>query len=143
MACEMESSAVQMYARAMDLMRQLGREGEPLMQHLTLMHMDEQEHLRRFRSLYEEDDVPDDRKITLSAAADGILFEGGLMGAARKGLLKDGERMMTFAMEAEAAPARTYRAFAEVAKTPEAKDALRLIAAEEDKHLSDLKTQAL
>lgn len=45
MACEMESSAIQLYTRALSLMEQLGRQDEPLYDHLTLMLADEQEHL--------------------------------------------------------------------------------------------------
>ena len=43
MACEMESSAIQLYTRALSLMEQLGRQDEPLYDHLTLMLADEQE----------------------------------------------------------------------------------------------------
>ena len=41
MACEMESSAIQLYTRALSLMEQLGRQDEPLYDHLTLMLADE------------------------------------------------------------------------------------------------------
>lgn len=51
MACEMESSAIQLYTRALSLMEQLGRQDEPLYDHLTLMLADEQEHLAQFRAL--------------------------------------------------------------------------------------------
>ena len=51
MACEMESSAIQLYTRALSLMEQLGRQDEPLYDHLTLMRADEQEHLAQFRRL--------------------------------------------------------------------------------------------
>ena len=37
MACEMESSAIQLYTRALSLMEQLGRQDEPLYGHLALM----------------------------------------------------------------------------------------------------------
>ena len=36
MACEMESSAIQLYTRALSLMEQLGRQDEPLYDHLTM-----------------------------------------------------------------------------------------------------------
>ena len=82
MACEMESSAIQLYTRALSLMEQLGRQDEPLYDHLTLMLADEQEHLAQFRALGGRDDLAQERRVALSAAADNILFEGGLMGAA-------------------------------------------------------------
>ena len=47
-ACEMEASAIQLYSRAISLMEQLGRRGEPLYDHLVLMRADEQEHLSSF-----------------------------------------------------------------------------------------------
>ena len=83
MACEMESSAIQLYTRALSLMEQLGRQDEPLYDHLTLMLADEQEHLAQFRALGGRDDLAQERRVALSAAADNILFEGGLM--ARRG----------------------------------------------------------
>ena len=83
MACEMESSAIQLYTRALSLMEQLGRQDEPLYDHLTLMRADEQEHLAQFRALGGRDDLAQERRVALSAAADNILFEGGRMGAAR------------------------------------------------------------
>lgn len=108
MACEMESSAIQLYTRALSLMEQLGRQDEPLYDHLTLMLADEQEHLAQFRALGGRDDLAQERRVALSAAADNILFEGGLMGAARAGLLRDVESMLRFAMAAgEHPPANT------------------------------------
>ena len=130
MACEMESSAIQLYTRALSLMEQLGRQDEPLYDHLTLMLADEQEHLAQFRALGGRDDLAQERRVALSAAADNILFEGGLMGAARAGLLRDVESMLRFAMLAE-----------ETSASPGAREALERIASEEDRHLSELRTQ--
>ena len=141
MACEMESSAIQLYTRALSLMEQLGRQDEALYDHLTLMRADEQEHLSQFRALGGSDGLSDDRRIALAAAADNILFEGGLMGAARAGLLQDVEAMLRFALLAEELSASKYREFASLATSPEAKEALERIAAEEDRHLSDLRSQ--
>ena len=115
MACEMESSAIQLYTRALSLMEQLGRQDEPLYDHLTLMRADEQEHLAQFRALGGRDDLAQERRVALSAAADNILFEGGLMGAARAGLLRDVESMLRFAMLAEETSASKYREFASLA----------------------------
>ena len=141
MACEMESSAIQLYTRALSLMEQLGRQDEPLYDHLTLMLADEQEHLSQFRALGGSDGLSDDRRIALAAAADNILFEGGLMGAARAGLLRDIEGMLRFAMRAEETSARKYREFAALASASDAREALERIAAEEERHLDDLRAQ--
>lgn len=141
MACEMESSAIQLYTRALSLMEQLGRQDEPLYDHLTLMLADEQEHLAQFRALGGRDDLAQERRVALSAAADNILFEGGLMGAARAGLLRDVESMLRFAMLAEETSASKYREFASLATSPGARETLERIASEEDRHLSELRTQ--
>ena len=140
-ACEMESSAIQLYTRALSLMEQLGRQDEPLYDHLTLMLADEQEHLAQFRALGGRDDLAQERRVALSAAADNILFEGGLMGAARAGLLRDVESMLRFAMLAEETSASKYREFASLATSPGARETLERIASEEDRHLSELRTQ--
>ena len=140
MACEMESSAIQLYTRALSLMEQLGRQDEPLYDHLTLMLADEQEHLAQFRALGGRDDLAQERRVALSAAADNILFEGGLMGAARAGLLRDVESMLRFAMLAEETSASKYREFASLAASPGARETLERIASEEDRHLSELRT---
>lgn len=141
MACEMESSAIQLYTRALSLMEQLGRQDESLYDHLTLMLADEQEHLAQFRALGGRDDLAQERRVALSAAADNILFEGGLMGAARAGLLRDVESMLRFAMLAEETSASKYREFASLAASPGAREALERIASEEERHLSELRLQ--
>ena len=141
MACEMESSAIQLYTRALSLMEQLGRQDEPLYGHLALMRADEQEHLAQFRALGGKDGLTDERRVALSAAASNILFEGGLMGAERAGLLRDVDSMLRFAMLAEETSARKYREFASMAPSLDAREALERIAAEEDRHLTDLQTQ--
>ena len=90
-ACEMESTAVQLYSRALALMDQQGRQNDPLYKSIREMLEDEKGHLCRFRSLYQGLDEADEQQLTLSAVGEGVLFEGGLMGAARRGLLKDVE----------------------------------------------------
>lgn len=142
-ACEMESNAVQLYERAMRVMEQQGRAGEPLYRQLSFLHSDELEHLRQFRSLYTGLDAPIEQRLVLSAVAEGVLFEGGLMGAARRGLFNDVDATLRFAIQAEAASAQKYREFAAVAVNKDARAALLMIAAEEDKHLSELEAQAL
>ena len=105
------------------------------------MRADEQEHLAQFRALGGKDGLTDERRVALSAAASNILFEGGLMGAARAGLLRDVDSMLRFAMLAEETSARKYREFASMAPSLDAREALERIAAEEDRHLTDLQTQ--
>ena len=141
LACEMESTAVQLYSRALQLMEQLGRQHTDVYVHIQQMLREEQAHLTRFRSLYKGLDVSDEQRLSLSAVAEGILFEGGLMGAARQGLISDVGSMLRFAADSERVSARKYREFAAVAKTDEARDALLLIASEEDCHLRELENQ--
>ena len=138
LACEMESTAVQLYTRALQLMEQLGREKEEVYAHIKQMLRDEQAHLVRFRSLYKGLDASEEQQLSLSAVAEGILFDGGLMGAARRGLLDTPESLLRFAADSERASAQKYRDFAAVAQTEEAKQALLLIAQEEDVHLREL-----
>lgn len=137
-ACEMESTAVQLYTRALQVMQQLGREKEALYASIQEMLEDEQGHLRHFRSLYKGLDADDEQRLSLDAVAEGILFDGGLMGAARKGLLKDVASMLTLAADAERTSVKKYREFAQAAQSEEAKQALLQIAAEEECHLMEL-----
>ena len=81
-----------------------------------------------------------ENQLMLAAVADGILFEGGLMGAARAGLLKDVDSMLRYAAACEAASVEKYRAFAETAGD-DAKAALLSIAGEEERHLAELTEQ--
>ena len=60
---------------------------------------------------------------------------------ARAGLLRDVESMLRFAMLAEETSASKYREFASLATSPGAREALERIASEEDRHLSELRTQ--
>ena len=46
-ACEMESTAVQLYSRALSLMEQQDRQGDPLYAGIQEMLEDEKGHLRR------------------------------------------------------------------------------------------------
>lgn len=141
-ACEMEASAVALYTRAILLMEQLGRDGEPLYAQLRLTLADEKEHLKRFRSLFTGLDTSEERQAALATIAQDVLFAGGLMGAAREGLLRDADSMLRFAMRSEEISAQTYRQFAANSKSASARETLELIAAEEDRHLGDLRLQA-
>lgn len=141
-ACEMEASAVQLYARALHLLKEQGRENDRIYYQVSFMHSDEQEHLRQFRALYQGLEATEEQRLTLAAVAEGILFEGGLMGAVRQGLLTDVPSMLSYALQAEIASAKKYREFASTATDENARSTLLLIAAEEDKHQRDLEIQA-
>ena len=141
-ACEMESTAVQLYTRALALMDQQERQNDPLYKSIQDMLEDEKGHLRRFRSLYQGLGEVDEQQLTLSAVGEGVLFEGGLMGAARRGLLKDVESMLKLAINAERTSIRKYREFAANTQSEEARAALLRIAAEEDGHLTELEAVA-
>ena len=140
-ACAMESSAVQLYERAMQVLESQGRQQEAIYRSVAAMRLEEMSHLERFRSLYTGLDAQVENQLMLDAVADGILFEGGLMGAARAGLLKDVDSMLRYAAACEAASVEKYRAFAENASA-EAKAALLSIAGEEERHLAELTEQA-
>ena len=142
LACQMETGAVQLYQRALALMKQLGRESEPLYGRLTLMRSDEEDHLRQFRELYTGLDAPLERELELAAIAEGVLFEGGMMGASRQGLLGSVDSMMALAKKAETLSAQKYREFAAVSASEGAKNALLMIAEQEEKHLEELEEQA-
>lgn len=137
-ACEMESTAVQLYTRALQVMQQMGREQEPLYAGIQNMLKDEQGHLCHFRTLYKGLDADDEQRLSLDAVAEGILFDGGLMGAARRGLLKDVSSMLELAAAAERTSVQKYREFAQTAQSEEARQALLQIAAEEECHLMEL-----
>ena len=141
-ACEMESTAVQLYTRALALLEQQERKADPLYKSIQEMLEEEKSHLRRFRSLYQGLGEVDEQQLTLSAVGEGVLFEGGLMGAARRGLLKDVESMLALAINAERTSIRKYREFAESAQTEEARKALLSIAEEESAHLMELEAAA-
>ena len=141
-ACEMESTAVQLYTRALQLLDQLGRKNDPVYPAIEKMLMEEKGHLFRFRSLYHGLDEADEQQLSLAAIGEGLLFEGGLMGAARQGLLKDPESLLDLAIASERASAQKYREFALAAQSEEARQALLLIAGEEEGHLMELEATA-
>ena len=142
LACQMEAGAVQLYRRALMLMERLGRKDEPLFARLARNKSDEEDHLRQFRELYTGLDATLERELELAAVAEGVLFEGGMMGASRQGLLDSVESMMTLAMNAERVSAGKYREFAAVSASEGAINALLMIAGQEDKHLRELEEQA-
>ena len=139
-ACEMERSAISLYSRGLLLLE--GSDDQPLLQGLRDTLKEEKEHLCQFTALYEkEEPLPEDRKLLLSGEAGNLLFEGGLMGAARQGFLESREAMLRFAERSEQISAEQYRAFAALAKDEQAQATLLWIAAEEEKHLCWLMTE--
>lgn len=100
-ACEMEKSAIQLYTRALMLLDQQGRSEDPLAVQIRQTCEDEREHLRQFRSHAQPLNDTLEEQLMLSAAAEGVLFEGGLWNAVRQGLLNDVSSMMNYAMAAE------------------------------------------
>ncbi len=137
-ACEMERGAIQLYERALMLLGSLGRSQESLRGQLASMLADEKQHLSQFQELYTGLDTALENQLTLASVASSVLFDGGLMGAVRKGLLSDTKGMLTFAADAEKTAAATYRAFAEQSDDAHTADMLLGIALEEDKHLRSL-----
>ena len=138
-ACEMERGAIQLYERALMLLGTLGREKEPVRAQIASMLADEKQHLAQFQELYTGLDSAMEYQLTLAAVASSILFDGGLMGAVRQGLLQDERSMLSFAADAEKTAAATYRGFAEQSEDPHASEMLTGIALEEDKHLKTLR----
>ncbi len=138
LACEMEALAVQLYQRALMIMEKQNRQNEPLYERMMQMLEDERSHLTQFRAFYTGVDASREQEVSLSAVAEGILFEGGLMGAVRQGLLTDVEHLLFIATKAEQMSVEKYRAFASITTDPKARDTLLCIATQEEAHLSDL-----
>ena len=138
-ACEMERGAVQLYERALILLNNQERAKEPLRAQVAYLLADEKLHLAQFLALYTGLDAELERRLTLSAVASSVLFDGGLMAAVRQGMLKDEQSMLAFAAEAEQTAAATYRSFAQQCGDSRAAEMLNGIALEEDKHLSSLR----
>lgn len=142
-ACEMEKNAIQLYERAGMLLREKGRQDESLYEHVQCMLCDERKHLKQFSTLFTGLEGDTERNLSLMAQSSGLLFEGGLMAAAREGALKSVVSMLEYAANAEEKAARTYRGFAEASADSEARDTLLCIADEEDKHLLALEEMRL
>ena len=71
-ACEMERGAVQLYERALILLKNQNRDKEPLRAQLSYMLADEKQHLLQFTELYAGLDSEVERTLTLSAVASDI-----------------------------------------------------------------------
>ena len=137
-ACQMERGAVKHYARAMQLMQAMGRENEPLYSALKAMLHDEESHLEQFCAFTDCDSISPERQTLLNALMQDWLFKGGLMGAAREGMMEDIPSMMQYAQASEELSARKYRECAEMTDDEATRQALLAIAAEEDKHYLEL-----
>ena len=75
-ACEMEKSAIQLYTRALMLLEQQGRADDPIAVQIRQTCEDEREHLRQFCAHAQPLDGTLEEQLMLSAAAEGVLFEG-------------------------------------------------------------------
>ncbi len=138
-ACEMERGAIQTYERALMLVTADDPLHAALRERLQMILNDERQHLLQFQSLYEGLALAMEQQLMLAAIASSLLFEGGLMGAVRRGMLKDKESLLAFAQEAEQKAADTYRAFAAACRDASTADVLRGIALEEETHLQTLR----
>lgn len=130
-AMRMEESAIRLYERALLIC------GEELKPSIRRILADERSHLRRFDEMSTEKPSDDCRCVALSTAAEAILYEGGLLGAVRGGLLENAQSLLNEAAAAERKSADKYRDFAQ-ALTGAARDALLAVAAEEEGHLNEL-----
>lgn len=137
-AIEMERGAIQTYERALMLTDAQDETINALREQLTVILGDERQHLKQFQSLYEGLDSSLEKQLMLSAVASAVLFEGGLMGAVRQGMLKDRQSLLAFAAAAEQKAIETYQAFAKACGDAAAADILRGIAGDEEQHLRTL-----
>ncbi|MCL1855057.1 MAG: ECF transporter S component [Clostridia bacterium] len=140
-ALEMERRALTIYQRALLLLEGQGRGSSPLYAAMLRMLEDERRHLKRFQKLYEGLDEPRERKLILSAVAGGLLFEGGLMEAAREGILQDVPSMLAYAIQEEEKAAHAYQDFARQCRDGETRAALEAIAREELQHRQELESK--
>lgn len=140
-ACEMERNAMQLYQRAMVLLQELGRASEPIFDRIASLYQDEVRHLDMFQALYVGLNVSTEQMLMLSAIASSVLYEGGLMGAVRAGLLNDMESLMNYAISEEQKAVDLYLDFARQCDDESARFTLETIAAEEKRHKESLERQ--
>ena len=138
-AIEMERGAIQTYERALMLADADTPAAQALRNQLNLILSDERQHLKQFQSMYQGLDISMEEQLMLSAVASSVLFQGGLMGAVRQGMLKDEQSVLTFAISAEQKAIETYRDFANACNDPATADMLNGIAGEEETHLLALR----
>lgn len=132
-AVEMEKRAISFYERA-----EMVFADAELTKTISKLRQDERAHLARFEALLGDKQDIDEEKMLLSAEADGLLFKGGLMEAARKGAFQSKEQLIAYAASQEEGAIRGYKAFAELSQG-EAKSAFLAIVAEEERHLRALR----
>ena len=140
-ATEMERRAMQIYERALFLLMEQGREKDPLYATIQSVRAEEHSHLQWFSSLYTGLGKPLERKLTLAAVSNGVFFQGGLMEAAREGLLEDVPSMLSYASGEEARATKEYLSFAGQCEDAKVRTMLERIAAEEEKHLRELENR--
>lgn len=131
-AVEMEKRAVSFYERA-DMVFEDGAIKGTLRQ----LKKEELAHQQRFEALIEDEPGKDEVSLLLSAEADGLLFPGGLLEAARKGAFENRESLIRYAMEQEQQAMAGYRGFADLCEG-EARATFLAIAREEKQHLDTL-----
>lgn len=132
-AVEMERRAISFYERA-DMVFSDSKLSPTIRQ----LWQDEQAHLARFEALLDGQQPPDEQGLLLSAEADGLLFAGGLLAAARQGAFNSRGDLIAYAAAQEEGAVTGYLAFADQCQG-EAREAFLSIAREETQHLSTLR----
>ena len=146
LATKMEEFAVDLYHRAF-LLLTLEKDDPELVNSVAELMNQEKRHLQDFQKMqgYLSGQNPEKNRqneMVLSAVAEGILFEGGLMGALRRGMFKTVEEVFAGAEKAEQNSIATYTQLAEQTSSPEAAHLLKWIAKEEGEHLKALQQKA-
>lgn len=131
-AVELEKRAVSFYERA-DMVFEDGAIRALLRQ----LKAEELQHQARFEALIEEEPGKDELSLLLSAEADGLLFAGGLLEAARKGAFESRASLLKYAIDQEQQAMDGYRGFADLCEG-EARATFLAIAREEKQHLDKL-----
>jgi len=133
-ASEMEKRAVKLYERALSIWPDA-----QMTKAIANMLSDERQHLQHFSAMLGEELPEAADALLLSAYASGILFEGGLLAAARDGAFDSPEALLRYAAGQEQIAIDCYKRFAQkcVDNSP-AQQAFLKIAQEESVHLSVL-----
>lgn len=139
-AAEMEKRAIRLYERAAMVFG-----SGAIAAAIQDMLADERQHLLRFQSMLTGAPPIGTEALMLSAYAAGVLFEGGLHGAAREGAFDSPAALLRYASEQERLAVDCYTRFAQQCnELPEAQSAFLAVAREESRHLAALeKAQAL
>ena len=128
-ACEMERRAVKMYQRG-------GMVCPHMKDVLAQYELEERSHLERFTQMGEAlgGAAPVEDQILLNAQAAQVIFAGGLMEAKRENAFDDMASFLAYAAGQEAQAIETYRQFAELSDSAEAREMFLAIASEETVH---------